>query len=104
MLERACDRYLDHLRVERNLSPRTLEAYANDLRGLRAALAKSGVVEAEQVSSVHVARWLAGLADGGKKASSQGRALSAARRFFAYLVRTGDLRASPASDVVGPRR
>ena len=103
-MEQATDRYLDHLRVERNLSPRTLEAYAGDLRSLREHLARQGIRKAEDVGSAHVARWLMSLAEAGHKASSQGRALSAARQLFLFLVREGGLKADPTAEISGPRR
>ncbi len=41
-LDRAIAGYLDHLRVERGLSPATLTAYANDLRAFAAAVGQAG--------------------------------------------------------------
>jgi integrase/recombinase XerD len=40
-LDRAIAGYLDHLRVERGLSPATLAAYANDLRAFAAAVVRA---------------------------------------------------------------
>jgi integrase/recombinase XerD len=103
-MERACDRYLDHLRVERNLSPRTLEAYARDLDGLRTSLSSQGVRRPEDVGPVHLTRWLSGLSERGLAATSQARALSAARQFFHFLVGSGALERDPTRLLEGPRR
>jgi len=103
-LEALSDRFLDHLRVERNLSPRTVEAYAHDLKVMREHLATVALDDAAAVSQVHVARWFRTLAQNGQKASSQARALSAVRRFFLYLVRSGVLSQSPVDGIQGPSR
>src|SRR5688572_12275363 len=100
-LEAACDRFLDHLRVERNLSPRTLEAYARDLEGLRRSLAETPLAG---VGTVQLSRWQRELAGRGLSAASQARALSAARQLFLYLVREGVIARDPTSHLDGPRR
>jgi integrase/recombinase XerD len=103
-MERERDRFLDHLRVERNLSPRTLEAYAHDLAVLIGHLDQQGVRRVRDVATVHLARWLHSLAERGLSPASQGRALSAARQWFLYLVREDGLPADPTALLSGPRR
>jgi len=103
-VERSCDKFLDHLRIERNLSPRTVEAYANDLRRLRESLLAQEIKTPKKVAPVHLVRWLQQLADDGLRPSSQARALSAVRRLFAFLIAEGQLVANPSRDLTGPRR
>lgn len=103
-LEYATERYLDMLRVERNLSANTIEAYARDLAGLRASVGTDGVDAPADVKPAHVTRWLRGLAEQGKSPASQARALSAVRQLFAFLVRSAEVTTNPAVDIVGPKR
>ncbi len=97
-------RFLDHLRVERNLSPRTLEAYGRDLTRMIAQLKTHGVTRPAEVTALHVARWQRSLAALGLAAASQIRALAAARQFFVFLVRRGELDADPTLPVRAPKR
>ncbi len=103
-MESVCERYLDHLRVERNLSPLTVEAYARDLMGLRAALATYGVTRVREVTAAHLARWLMALSERGLSVSSQARALSAARQLFKFCVERGFVARDPSRLLDGPRR
>jgi integrase/recombinase XerD len=101
-LEAGCDRYLDHLRVERNLSPHTLESYGRDLTHMRQFLGKRGQTEAVAISMDHLTDWLAALGTSGASPASQSRALSAVRQLFAFLVRERLIAESPARKLKGP--
>jgi site-specific recombinase XerD len=94
------DRYLDHLKVERNLSPRTLEAYAYNLQDMLAIMRDKPTGD---VRPGDVASWLATYRARGHARSSQARAASAARGFFRFAVREGLLAASPMADLRTPR-
>ena len=86
-LDRACDIYLAHLQVERNLSPHTLESYGRDLRELRIFLAARKVTAVDDMSICMLRAWLQDLAQRGLQPASQNRALSAMRQFCKYLHR-----------------
>jgi integrase/recombinase XerD len=101
---RSADLYLEHLRVERHLSPRTIEAYARDLAGLRKHIDSQGIKKPQDIRTVHISRWLRGLSLRGLSPNSQARALSAIRQYFSFLVKEGRLPTSPVQDVHGPRR
>lgn len=98
------DRYLEHLQVERNLSANTREAYARDLLGFTAAMVALEVEKPCDVRPVHVARWLQSLGERGLMPSSQARALSAVRRFFAYLATAGRIPVNPTQMMRSPRQ
>lgn len=81
----AIQQFLDHVRVERELSVATVEAYGHDLGVFASFLAGRGVVEVVAVRPVDVLDYLAALTTNGLSARSQARALVAQRQFFKFL-------------------
>jgi integrase/recombinase XerD len=94
---------LNHLRVERALSPRTLEAYGRDLNKLLAFAEESGIRRAEAVDLSTVSAWLGRLASDGLGARSAARHLSAVRGLMKFLLREGVLSADPTELSARPR-
>ena len=101
-LDDACDRYLTHLQVERNVSTCTVEGYGHDLRALRAFLQTARVLQITQVTPLHLEKWMQSQSRRGLKAASLRRCRSAARQLFVYLVRERHLATSPAAELEGP--
>jgi len=83
----ALSQFLDFLRIERALSPNTVEAYRRDLNSFHEFCSK----EMNEVSESDLSDFLAMLKERGLKQSSINRHLSALHAFFSYLQReTGD--------------
>ena len=96
------DSYLDHLKVERGLSPRTLSAYAGDLRRLTGRLEEESVALPD-VDAGFVSRLLLEVARGGASARSQARLLSSLRGLFRYLCAERVLSGNPLELIDSPR-
>jgi integrase/recombinase XerD len=102
------DAFLDHLRVERALSPQTVEAYARDLGKLCAhAEARAAPAPGEPapalVDGPLVSGFLVSLGVQGIGARSAARALSAVRTFSRFLLRERALDRDPCALVDRPR-
>lgn len=102
-LDPACDRFLTHLKVERNLSPNTIEAYSRDLTRLCRFLDDRGVSRVDHVGPIELTDYLIALADDGLGARSRGRALVAIRGWFRFLVGERLLEADPTETIDSPR-
>jgi integrase/recombinase XerD len=100
--DRWIDAYLDHLRVERGLSRKTLEAYAGDVARYQRLLADDGA-RLEDADAAAIARTLARLTEAGLSARSQARFLSSLRGLYKHLVREGELTSDPMLLVEGPK-
>jgi len=100
--ETLADAYLQHLRVERNLSPRTVTAYASDLAGLCYWAAREQVHLLEADHRV-LRRYLAELDRARYSKRTIARRLAAVRGLYRYLVRRGMLSASPAAILSTPK-
>lgn len=104
---RAWDRplaeFLDYLHYERGFSPRTVAAYRRDIASLaRWCEEPERAIVPAALTRTTLRRYLADhLAD--HAPSSTGRALAAARHFLRFLVRRGELAASPADGLRAPR-
>lgn len=97
------DRFVEHLRVERNASEHTVRAYRTDLQQFADHLSRAGVSEPTRISTRHVRAYLAGLGQSGLSARSMNRKLAAVRTFLKYLVRQGVLSQNPAASLRNPR-
>ena len=93
--------FLAHLAVERNLSPRTVEAYQRDLLQFDAWLGARGV-GLDGVERATLLSYLGARRDGGLSARSAARALSALRSFFRFLVNTEILAADATVNLRSP--
>ena len=94
--------YLDHLRVERALSPNTLEAYGRDLARLavHAHSAKRSLLDLRQSD---LTDFIGSLREEGLSARSVARAVHALRGFFRFAVREGRLGTDPMENLRAPR-
>jgi integrase/recombinase XerD len=100
--DRWIDAYLDHLRVERALGPKTLEAYASDLTRFVTLLDSVGssvaAADARALHAVLVKQGARGLS-----ARSQARFLSSVRGFYRHLIAERLLSKNPLDLVEAPR-
>lgn len=102
-LDRAADLFLDHLKVERNLSPNTIDAYSRDLVRLRRFLDGRGITEVRDVGAPEITDYLIELADARLSARTRARALVAVRGWFRYLVAESHAIIDPTETIDGPR-
>jgi integrase/recombinase XerD len=97
------DAYLDHLRVERALAPKSVEAYAADLAKLCAHAEAQGITTPAGVDGALVSTYLVALGRGGLGARSAARHLSAVRGFTRFLLRERAVQADPCALVDRPK-
>jgi integrase/recombinase XerD len=96
------DDYLDHLRVERGLAARSVEAYAGDLIRFAVYVRQAGKTFGT-VDSGDVAGWLVSLSKAGISARAQARKLSALRGFYKFLLGEHHVSADPTALITGPK-
>ncbi len=87
VMDEHLQRYLDHLKVERGLSPNTLAAYGTDLGHFYQFLSKKKIASLEKVLSPQILDYLMALSDASMKARSLSRHLITLRGFFRFLLK-----------------
>jgi len=95
-------RYLEHLAVERNASPRTVAAYSTDLAQFSAWLERAGL-EMVTLRYRDLRGYLAELDRARYSRRTIARKLSALRSVYAYLAEEGIVPGSPADVVATPK-
>lgn len=101
--DRAVDLFLQHLKVERNLSPNTIEAYSRDLARLGRFLPESRLDRVGRVTQAELTDYLILLMEEGLSARSRARALVAIRGLFRFLVADRYLDVDPSETLDSPR-
>jgi integrase/recombinase XerD len=102
-LDQALDRWIEHLKVERNVSPHTLSNYARDLTQLFRFLETSGARRPSEVTPAQVNQFLVERAAGGAGSRTRARALSALRGFFRVLQTERELDEDPTELLPSPK-
>jgi len=97
------DAFLDHLAVERGLSPRTLEAYGRDVGRLVDFLRARGLDRPGAVTAAELREFVYFLKDRGLQPTSIRRNLSAARTYFAFLLSEGVVVTDPTDRMELPK-
>lgn len=95
------DRFLDHLRLVRGLSPHTCRAYGGDLSAFQSFLSASEI-DPERVSFRVVRRFLAAEQQRGLSKPSLARRLASLRAFYRWLSSRGE-GDDPTLGLVGPK-
>lgn len=95
--------YITYLQVEKGLARHTLESYGRDLKRLERWAGKTGG-EVAALTRPDLRKWIAELSREGLAPSSVGRAVSAARGFFQFLMRDGHIRHQPTEDLDTPQK
>ncbi|MEE9167569.1 MAG: site-specific tyrosine recombinase XerD [Candidatus Neomarinimicrobiota bacterium] len=96
--------FLISVRVERNLSPNTIEAYEHDIsRYLTFLDEREGISSSDDVKPRHVREYLRNLSDLPLVPSSIRRNLSAVRTYHQFLVEEGFSSTDPSELLEAPR-
>ena len=98
-----CERFLQHLRLEKNAAANTIASYRLDIQRYLAFLAENNVTSVRGVRQSHATEFLAWLRRQGLSPRSVTRALSAIRGFHRFLVGDGVTQHDPTEVIEGPR-
>ena len=95
--------YLTMLRVERNLSPRTLEAYQRDLKHYLSFIVDKGVKSLSNISQMHIREYIRSLNEKGLAASSIARIFSSIRSYHKFLSAEKYVNENPTLILTSPK-
>ena len=95
--------YLTMLRVERNLSPRTLEAYQRDLKHYLSFIVGKDIISLSNISQMHIREYIRSLNEKGLAASSIARIFSSIRSYHKFLSAENYVNENPTLILTSPK-
>lgn len=108
-MQKAIDKYMRYLKVERNASPHTITSYRTDLHQFQHYCAEQAGVSEEGIDPARVERldirlWLGELSDEGLRKSSITRKVASLRSFYTWCFKRGIVEQNPAHLLVVPKK
>ncbi|AKU90587.1 site-specific tyrosine recombinase XerD [Vulgatibacter incomptus] len=102
-LDPLLDLFLGYIRVERGLSPKTVDAYGEDLRDYFDDLHRAGIASADSIEPTHIEAHLAKLTERGLSGTSQARHLASIRMLHRFLLADRITTKDPARAIERPK-
>lgn len=97
--------FVDYMRYERNMSPRTIRSYSEDLGDFESFFRNlDGQLSWETIDRDIIREWVESMMDRGNSATSVNRRLSSLRSFYRFALKRGMVEVNPASLVKGPKK
>jgi integrase/recombinase XerD len=94
--------YVSYLQVEKGLSKNSVESYRRDLARLKARAESCGC-EPQSLGKAEMTQFVMSLTREGLAPRSVGRAVSAVRGFFRFLLLDGHVTTDPTADLMAPQ-
>lgn len=99
------DKFLQHIGIERRLSEKTVETYAESLKLFQEFLRRlSDPRELETADADNIREWMEALMEQGRSAAYVNRSLAALRTFYKFCLTLGIIQFDPAHHITGPKK
>lgn len=102
-MEKVIDGYGAYLKLEKNISDNTLEAYSLDLKRLISFLEANGIFSFDRVSFTHLNSYVLQLEKGKKSSATVSRSISAMKNFFAWMYEHKMINTDPSRNLKPPK-
>jgi integrase/recombinase XerD len=99
----AIDDFSVYLRLEKSLSPNSIEAYTRDMEKLYDFIVKTFHIGPTQVGHKHISEFLTAIYDKGIGKRSQARILSGIKAFYKFLLLEDRIETNPVELIEGPK-
>ncbi|MGD9008565.1 MAG: site-specific tyrosine recombinase XerD [Desulfobacteraceae bacterium] len=97
------DQYLNYLKIEKGLAPKTINAYAGDLDRFMAYLSRQAIAGLDAIDTPTILKYIIELRKAGRSARTRARHLVAIRGFFNYLTKSNVVNGNPVKRVDLPK-
>jgi len=97
------DKFLNHLKIERNYSNHTLTNYKVDLKEFEDFIATQKTNDIKDIDYFILRKFLSVLADKNLHKRSLSRKISTLKSFFKFMLKESEIKKNPATSLIYPR-